>query len=75
LQAQIFEKDAELFKSLNQSNVSQKKEENDKDLFSSTLEISKKEQTIEDLKKKVEESQLHFCNLDSELIGKNLLIS
>jgi hypothetical protein len=54
MQKKIEEKDMELFKSLQQSQPGDKKE----DLFSSTIEISKKESTILELKKKIEENEM-----------------
>ena len=69
LQKKIDEKDNELFKSMN-SDSHNKKE----DLFSSTIEISKKESTIDELRKQLETSEMNFCQLDSELMNKNEMI-
>ena len=55
---------------MNQSQADDKKE----DLYSSTIEISKKESTIEELKKIIENNEMQFCEMDSEIMNKNKLI-
>jgi hypothetical protein len=70
LQKKIDEKDNELFKSMHSDSNSNKKE----DLFSSTIEISKKESTIDELRKQLETSEMNFCSIDSEVMNKNEII-
>lgn len=69
MQKKIDEKDNELFKSLH-SDSGNKKD----DLYSSTIEISKKESTIDELRKQIETTEMKFCQLDSELMNKDQMI-